>query len=116
MVKKVEKIKKGWGHEDIIYNEEYTVKRLVIKPGCSTSLQFHNEKIETMFVHSGTGIVHLENNRDKVIAKSLKTNSFIHIKQQLIHRVENTSNIENLIIIEASTPHMDDVVRLKVFN
>jgi len=47
------RINKTWGHELIYYNKEYCMKLLYIESNKSTSIHFHVNKHETLFVKSG---------------------------------------------------------------
>ena len=48
------KIIKPWGSEELIeVNEHYVVKRLFMKKNHQCSLQYHEDKHETVFVISG---------------------------------------------------------------
>ena len=48
-------IEKPWGQEEIIeINDRYMVKRLTMWKGHSCSLQYHNQKKETIFVLCST--------------------------------------------------------------
>ena len=105
-------VNKHWGYEEIIYNKEYTAKVLTVKPYKSLSLQYHNNKIETMFVSSGLGVIYLDEEENVNV---MKQGSIFHIHNKRIHRVENIGD-EDLIIFESSTPEIDDIVRLKIYE
>jgi mannose-6-phosphate isomerase-like protein (cupin superfamily) len=46
---------KPWGKEEVIVeNEYYRIKRIIVDPGCRTSLQSHEHKIETHIYPDGT--------------------------------------------------------------
>lgn len=99
-------IQKPWGSEEIIeQNEFYLVKRLVMHKGKRCSYQYHNEKIETIYVVKG---------QLRVIIKDFPTvlipNSYITIANKMPHRMEA---ITDCIYLESSTPQLDDVVRLE---
>ena len=53
--KPVERIDKYWGYMDTLFNfENCTVKRIFMKRGCQSSLEFHCIKREIYYVESGT--------------------------------------------------------------
>ena len=102
------KVEKPWGHE-IIWAEtkDYVGKLLHIKAGHRLSLQYHEIKEETVYVLSGTLYIY---DGDGNIAKLTPGHHF-HVQPHQIHRFgANESNVE---IMEVSTPHLDDVVRLE---
>lgn len=102
-------IEKPWGKEEILVsNKHYIGKILYIMSGHSISLQYHNKKTETMFIESGEGI--LEEGLDDKKGKYIFEGDVIHIDKQCIHRVRAISDLK---IYEFSTPHPNDVVRLK---
>ena len=64
--KKIIKIGKPWGMEEILEtNEKYTVKRLTMKEGCKCSYQYHERKLETIFVLKGELIIIYEDSIKK---------------------------------------------------
>ncbi|MEM2918219.1 MAG: cupin domain-containing protein [Candidatus Altiarchaeota archaeon] len=104
-VKKPKIVKKPWGREIWIANEqEYAGKILEIKRGFSTSLHYHKEKKETMYVLEGSAKIKFEK---KDI--SLKEGQSIAINRSEMHKI---IAITDLKILEVSTPQLDDVVRV----
>ena len=102
------KVEKPWGHE-IIWAEtkDYVGKLLHIKAGHRLSLQYHKIKEETVYVLSGTLYIY---DGDGKITKLTPGQAF-HVQPHQIHRFgANETNVE---IMEVSTPHLDDVVRLE---
>tara|TARA_R100001126_G_C4885164_1_gene181808 strand:+ start:2846 stop:3172 length:327 start_codon:yes stop_codon:yes gene_type:complete len=102
------KIDKPWGYEIIWANtESYVGKLLHINAGHRLSKQYHKIKEETVYVIQGT-LYNYDN--DNNITKIYPGNSF-HVTPGQIHRFgANESSVE---IIEVSTPHLDDVVRIE---
>lgn len=99
-------IYKPWGSENIIEkNDRYVLKELFMKKGCSCSLQYHKYKHETIYVVCGTLKITLENQE-----KIYNPNDTISISPGKIHRMQA---IENCIYLEASTPELDDIIRLE---
>lgn len=106
-------VAKPWGQEEIFAETPYYVgKILTIKAGHALSLQYHERKTETMRVLSGEGELHLGTlpftRVTQVIA--LAPGSVCHLEPGTVHRVVAKSD---LIVVEVSTPHLDDVVRLE---
>lgn len=99
-------VQKPWGSEVIwAKTDKYVGKFLDIKAGQSLSLQYHNVKDETIFVLAGC----LEFTYDghvTVLSQGMK----FHIEPLKHHRMKA---MEDTVVIEVSTPELDDVVRLE---
>jgi mannose-6-phosphate isomerase len=103
-------IEKPWGREEVIeINNKYMVKKLTMWKGHRCSLQLHNHKKETIYVLSGQLRIVSGSDQDHLIGKVYASGDSVTISPGLIHRMEG---IEDSIYLEASTPEMDDVVRL----
>ncbi|MCB4408011.1 cupin domain-containing protein, partial [Synechococcus sp. MU1642] len=73
------------------------------------SLQFHNHKKETIYVLSGRLRIFVGPSKENLSEKVYGPNESITLEPGLVHRMEG---VEDSIYLEASTPEMDDVVRL----
>jgi mannose-6-phosphate isomerase len=113
-------VQKPWGHETIwAHTELYVGKLLHIKAGQSLSVQYHNLKDETIHLLSGTMIYRTavrspktEDRNDsapKLEIVELKAGESFRNEPGLIHQMEA---VTDCVLLEASTPHLDDVVRL----
>lgn len=103
-------IEKPWGREEVVeINDKYMVKKLTMWAGHRCSLQYHNLKKETIYVLSGVLRIVQGQSQDALIEKLYYTGDTITIPPGLIHRMEG---VEDSVYLEASTPEMDDVVRL----
>ena len=102
------KIKKPWGYEIIwAQTQSYVGKLLHIDAGHRLSKQYHEEKEETVYVLNGT----LYNYQDDGTILKITPGNYFHVNPRQIHRFgANESSVE---MIEVSTPHLDDVVRLE---
>lgn len=99
-------IQKPWGKEEILTRQDsYMVKRLHMDKGKRCSLQYHANKIETIYVLSGKLSVSLNG---EVIM--MLPGNFCTIMPGEIHRMEG---IEDTIYLESSTPELEDVVRVE---
>lgn len=112
----VENIEKPWGREiKWAHTAHYVGKILEIKAGERLSVQYHKEKVETMYVMSGTGYAYLYN-MDEDGEPSVTSNIFLtsgvklHIPPKQIHSIHAT---QDMVILEASTNHLNDLVRIK---
>jgi len=103
-------IEKPWGREEVIeINDKYMVKKLTMFAGHRCSLQFHNIKKETIYVLSGVLKIIQGPSQDELEEKLYRAGDTLTIAPGLIHRMEG---VEDCVYLEASTPEMDDVVRL----
>jgi mannose-6-phosphate isomerase-like protein (cupin superfamily) len=103
-------IEKPWGREEVVeINNKYMVKKLTMWAGHRCSLQYHNIKTETIFVLSGVLKIAQGTSQNLLEEKLYRSGDTITITPGLIHRMEG---IEDAVYLEASTPEMDDVVRL----
>lgn len=103
-------INKPWGKEEVIeINDRYMMKKLTMHAGHRCSLQYHNIKCETIYVLSGQLAIHSGLKQEELISKVYKADETITIRPGVIHRMEA---VTDSVYLEASTPEMDDVVRL----
>ena len=106
----MEIIDKPWGREEVLEkNNSYMVKRLTMFKGHRCSLQYHNKKKETILVISGLLKIIYGNDLKNLGDKIFKPGESFTLDPKVVHRMEA---LEESIYIEASTPEMDDVVRL----
>jgi mannose-6-phosphate isomerase-like protein (cupin superfamily) len=103
-------IEKPWGKEEVIeINDKYMMKKLTMLKGHRCSLQLHNHKKETIYVLSGQLRIISGPDQDNLTGKTYTEGESITISPGVVHRMEG---VEDSIYLEASTPEMDDVVRL----
>ena len=104
-------IDKPWGFEEIItLNDQYCFKRLFLKAGYKTSLQYHQVKHETMYFLSGKAWLEIHGDDGAVERRPIGPGSYVEIFPFTVHRV---SAEEDTVYVEASTPEINDVVRLQ---
>lgn len=100
------RIEKPWGYEELIYvGENYLLKKLFMKKGQRCSLQYHKIKHETVYVLEGK--IELFHNGKNIV---LLPNEHAIIAPGEIHRM---TGLEDSIYLEASTPELEDVVRIQ---
>ena len=103
----MERIEKPWGHEEWVeINERYVVKRLFMKKGHQCSLQYHVKKQETVVVLEGMLTLLLDGK-----ARTMSPFDTVTIPPGLRHRM--IAEHSDCLYLEASTPELDDVVRLE---
>lgn len=105
------KVHRPWGWYDCIdEGSRFKVKRIMVKPGQSLSLQKHNHRAEHWVVVKGTAEI---TNGDEVLL--LTENQSTYIPQGEVHRLANPGTIPLEIIEVQSGNYLgeDDIVRLE---
>ena len=99
----------GW-YDSIDSGARFQVKRIMVKPGASLSLQMHHHRAEHWIVVSGTAEV---TNGDKVIL--LTENQSTYIPLGTTHRLANPGKVPLEIIEVQSGSYLgeDDIVRFE---
>jgi mannose-6-phosphate isomerase len=104
------RVGKPWGYELIwAQTDRYVGKVLHVEAGHVLSLQYHKRKDESIYVLSGEIILRLQQD-EALIERRLSQGEAFHIAPKLIHQFEAVVTSE---LLEASTPELDDVVRLR---
>jgi len=108
----ITRVSKPWGHETIwARTDEYVGKILHINAGHALSVQYHNVKDETVYLLAGKIIYRVwQNGSDgKPTDIGLQIGQAYRITPHTIHQMEAVTDCD---VLEVSTPHLDDVVRL----
>jgi quercetin dioxygenase-like cupin family protein len=106
----VTRVEKPWGYEiHWARTDRYVGKILHINAGHALSLQYHNRKDETIYVHAGKLLYEIER-RGELVRMEMGPGDSIHVSPKTVHRM---TAIEDCDVLEASTPELDDVVRLE---
>jgi mannose-6-phosphate isomerase-like protein (cupin superfamily) len=104
------RVEKPWGHELIwASTDRYVGKILHIETGEVLSLQYHNRKDETIHVLTGEIILRLQTG-ETLIERRMTAGESFHITPKTVHQFEAVVTSD---LLEASTPELDDVVRIK---
>jgi mannose-6-phosphate isomerase len=106
------KVEKPWGYE-LIWAEadHYVGKVLFVRAGESLSLQFHRVKDESWLVQEGRAKLELGSAGDAVLKEEvIGAGATFRFRPGTVHRV---TALEDTTIVEVSTNHLDDVVRLE---
>lgn len=104
-------VEKPWGRELwVAHTEKYALKIIEIKKGTRSSLQYHVHKHEHIYVDQGVLQVEWENDSGEMQIGILKPGEVIENKPGRKHR---STAIEDVRLLEVSTPELDDVVRLE---
>jgi mannose-6-phosphate isomerase len=107
-----ERVEKPWGYELIwALTEEYAGKLLFVKAGHQLSLQFHKQKDESWYVLEGRAELEFAGAGEKTTSTEVATpGAAFRIRPGTVHRIRA---LEDTLVLEVSTPHLDDVVRLE---
>jgi mannose-6-phosphate isomerase len=102
-------VPKPWGKEVIwAHTERYVGKVLHINAGHALSVQYHEQKDETISLLSGEMIFRVREG-ETLRDVPLRPGDAFHITPGTVHQMEAVTDCQ---VLEASTPHLDDVVRL----
>jgi mannose-6-phosphate isomerase-like protein (cupin superfamily) len=105
------RIEKPWGYELIwAETDRYVGKILHVNAGESLSLQYHEVKDETIHLMTGRMRFLVGSSVDDLKEVDLSGGQSYHVRPGTIHRMEALTDCD---ILEASTAHLDDVVRLE---
>ncbi|GGE39661.1 mannose-1-phosphate guanylyltransferase/mannose-6-phosphate isomerase [Actibacterium pelagium] len=97
----------GW-YESLVIGPRFQVKRIVVYPGASLSLQSHNHRAEHWVVVEGTAKVTIDERVELV-----SENQSVYIPLGAVHRMENPGKV-TLTLIEVQTGSYlgeDDIIR-----
>ena len=104
------RVAKPWGHEvHWAKTDLYVGKIIHVNAGHSLSLQYHEQKDETILLWSGKIALDVEE-AGRLVRREMVPGDRFHITPGTVHRM---TAIDDSEIIEVSTPELDDVIRLK---
>ncbi len=108
----VRHVSKPWGHETIwAHTDRYVGKILHITAGQALSVQYHERKDETVFLLTGEMKYWVQLPGDSELRdQRLNAGQSFRITPGTIHYMEAVTDCD---VLEASTPELDDVVRIK---
>jgi len=106
-----EAVETPWGSYRVLdEGPRYKVKLLFVRPGASTSLQFHRHRQEMWTVVHGTADVRINEKQGQI-----HESAYAYIGRSEIHRLTNNGKID-LYVIEVQTGSYlgeDDIERLE---
>jgi len=117
-VSETTRVEKPWGYElHWAKTERYVGKLIHVNAGHALSLQYHNQKDETIFLWSGRMMFEIapqplkEGSSGEALTKrEMKPGEAVHIVPRTVHRMTAITDCD---IFEVSTPELHDVVRLE---
>lgn len=104
-------MEKPWGHE--IWwaeTEHYAGKLLHVDAGHELSLQLHREKDESSYLLSGRLRLTRGPSEGQLHEEEIGPGHAWRVRPGEVHTIEA---IEDAVVLEVSTPHLDDIVRLR---
>jgi mannose-6-phosphate isomerase-like protein (cupin superfamily) len=101
-----------WGKEDVlvIVPGKYMLKHLFIKAGSKGGLQYHRLKDECGVLISGLLLIRYDDGSGAILEKTINPGDAFHFPPGCVHQEEA---ITDCVIIEGSTPHFNDRVRVE---
>lgn len=107
----VTRVDKPWGYELIWADTDlYVGKILHVEAGHALSLQYHVQKDETIHLLRGRMRFWVGPTADALTEIALEQGQSYRIRPGTVHRMEAVTDVD---MLEASTPHLGDVVRLE---
>jgi mannose-6-phosphate isomerase-like protein (cupin superfamily) len=105
------RVEKPWGYE--IWwaaTDQYVGKILHVNKGHRLSLQYHEKKDESCYVLSGRLILVQGESGESLTERTITEGDVWRNEPRVIHTIEA---LEDSDVLEASTPYLEDVVRLR---
>ncbi len=103
--------RRPWGYYQVLSDgPDHKVKRIVVEPGGSLSLQRHRQRSEHWYTVKGEGVATVDGRNHP-----LRPGTAVDIPQESSHRLENQA-MTDLVIIEVQTGTYfgeDDIERLE---
>ena len=105
------KTEKPWGYE-LLYalTDKYAGKIIFVKKRQRLSLQYHQEKHETIYLFQGQALLEIEAFDGRMEKRTFYPGQSVKVPPFTKQRVEA---VEDTIFLEVSTPELDDVIRLE---
>ena len=95
------RVEKPWGYElHWAKTDRYVGKVIHVNKGHALSLQYHNQKDETIFLWSGRMLFEIKEG-EELVKREMKPGEAVHVTPLTVH------------VFEVSTPELHDVVRLE---
>jgi len=105
------RVEKPWGHELWwAQTDDYAGKLLYVEAGHQLSLQVHRQKDETSYLLSGRLLLTRGSTLDDLEQEEIGPGHAWRNEPGTVHSIKA---VEDAVVLEVSTPHLDDVVRLR---
>ena len=112
----ITKVEKPWGYElHWAKTDRYVGKLIHVNAGHALSLQYHNQKDETIFLWSGRMLFEIAEGHEgtgggPLVKREMQPGQAVHVTPKTVHRMTAITDCD---IFEVSTPELQDVVRLE---
>lgn len=104
------RVEKPWGHELwFAHTERYAGKLLHVDAGHRLSVQYHERKDETSYLLSGRLLLSQGEDARRLKEVEICTGAVWRNEPGVVHTIEA---LEDSVVLEVSTPELEDVVRL----
>ena len=105
------RVEKPWGWELWwAHTDRYVGKQIHINKGEALSLQYHERKEESWLVQEGRARLELGEVGGELEVVEIGPGDAFRFPPGTVHRV---TALEDTLVVEVSTPHLDDVVRVE---
>ena len=105
------RVEKPWGWELVFAETDaYVGKLLFVRAGEALSLQYHEVKDESWLVREGRATLELGAVGEELEPVEIEPGDAFRFRPGTVHRV---TALEDTLVLEVSTPELDDVVRVE---
>lgn len=117
------RVEKPWGYElHWAKTDRYVGKLIHVNAGHALSLQYHNQKDETIFLWAGRMLFEIAEGQEgkagggegaagvQLTKREMQPGEAVHVTPKTVHRMTAITDCD---IFEVSTPELQDVVRLE---
>jgi mannose-6-phosphate isomerase-like protein (cupin superfamily) len=104
-------VPKPWGHELwFAHTDRYAGKLLHVNAGHRLSVQYHERKDETSYLLAGRLLLSQGTEAGQLSEREIGPGTAWRNTPRLVHTIEA---LDDAVIVEVSTPELDDVVRIE---
>jgi mannose-6-phosphate isomerase len=104
-------VPKPWGHELwFAHTDRYAGKLLHVKAGHRLSVQYHERKDETSYLLAGRLLLSQGTEAGQLSEREIGPGTAWRNTPRVVHTIEA---LDDAVIVEVSTPELDDVVRIE---
>lgn len=103
---------RDWGSENLLclVSGAFMMKELVVRAGCKGGLQYHRLKNECAVLVEGEMIIRYSHDGLTLQEKTIGPGDVVHFPPGTVHQEEAITDCR---LIECSTPHFNDRVRME---
>ena len=110
-------VPKGWGRELWLANgPAYCGKLLEFQPGMMGSFHYHQRKLETFYLATGSMLLFLEGPGGEPMPHIMAPGSVVTIQPYQLHGFRNAGDTVAVLFEVSTQHHEDDTVRIRKGN